>query len=348
MIHRLKTILCAAIIAAGGGPLAMAIGACGAMAQTAEMKIGFITINDSQHESAKLFAEEIGKRTNGGIQARVFPAGQLGNIARQIEGLQLGTQEAFYSPHGFFVGINPAFQAADAPGLFESEWHHLKTLNHPALRDKFLALAEHANITGVYTWSAGHTGIASRVPIRTLDDINGLKLRVLASKVEVAYVKALGATGVPMDFSEVMPAIQNRTLEGTRIGVVVLAPSKFYTVAKYLYNEATGYVPTAMWMSKSWLDKLPAGHRDAIYALGRDLTDRTQLIALDLIDRLDKIWLENGGEIVQPTAVDQAEMLRRARVVSDEVLGGDPKVRDVYGLVKQAAEATRGAQPPRR
>jgi C4-dicarboxylate-binding protein DctP len=337
-----------AAVTALAGAAVFALGMSVAAAQSYEMKLGFVTINDSQHDSAKIFAEEIAKRTNGALQGRIFPAGQLGNIARQIEGLQLGTQEAFYTPPGFMVGINPAFQALDAPGLFDSHWHNHAALNHTAMRGKFLTLPEPANITGIYTWSAGPTGIASRSPIRTIGDIKGLKLRVLASKVEVGYVKSLEATGVPMDFTEVLPAIQNRTLDGTRIGVAVLAPSKFYTAAKYLYNEATGYVPTALWVSKTWLDKLPAAHRQAIYDVGRDVTERTGLLTIDLIGRLEKVWIDNGGEVTQPTPADKAEMLRRARLVAEEVLGGDPKVKDMYALVRQAAEATRGVQPPQR
>ena len=338
MLRKALSPMAAAIVAISAGV---------ASAQSIEMKIGFVTINDSQHESAKLFAEEVAKRTNGAIQARIFPAGQLGNIARQIEGLQLGTQEVFYSPPGFFVGINPAFQAADAPGLFDSAWHQMAALNHPSIRDKFLALAEHANISGVFVFTASHTAIASRNPISTINDIKGLKLRVLASKVEIGYVSALGATGVPMDFTEVIAAIQNRTLDGTRIGVAVLAPSKFYTVAPNIYAEATGYVPIVVWFSKGWLGKLSAEHRATIYATGKDLTEKSQLIANELVARLDKVWTDNGGKIVQPTPADRAELFRHARRVSDEILGGDPKVKDTYQLMKQAAEATKGARPPR-
>lgn len=341
--HTRKTVRC---VLAALATLAVT-GLPPAGAQTIDMKLGFVTINDSQHESAKLFAEEIAKRSSGAIQARIFPAGQLGNIGRQIEGLQLGTQEVFISPPGFMVGINPAFQAADAPGLFDSTWHHYKALNDSNMRDKFLALAEPANIVGIYAWSAGNTGIASRTPIKTIDDIKGLKLRVLASKVETAFVKSLDATGVPMDFTEVLAAIQNRTLDGTRIGVVVLAPSKFYTAAKYLYLEATGYVPAGFWVSKGWFDKLSADHRRAIRDSGYAVAEKTQLIGMDLIGRGEKVWLENGGEVTRPTPADRAELLKRARAVSDEILGGDPKVKDMYDMVKRAAEATRGAQPPR-
>jgi hypothetical protein len=94
--------------------------ASGAWSQAIDMKIGFVTINDPQHEASKWFAEEIGKRTNGRVAVRIFPAAQLGGIPRQVEAIQLGTQEAFHTPPAFFVGTTPAFQAADAPGLFDS------------------------------------------------------------------------------------------------------------------------------------------------------------------------------------------------------------------------------------
>lgn len=318
-----------------------------AAAQKVDIKIGFITINDSQHFSAKLFAKRIAEKTGGQVTARVFPAGQLGSIPRQIEGMQLGTQEAFYTPPGFYVGINPAFQAADAPGLFKSAWHQYNTLNHPSVRDKFLGLAEHANIKGIHLWSAGHTGIATRRPVKSLDDLAGLKLRVLASKVEVAYVKSLGATGVPMGFGEVVPAIRNGTLDGTRIGVVVLAPSKFFTVAKYLYPEATGYIPAGLWVSKKWFEKLSAAHQAAIVEVARGTSRETQQEAIAIIGRLDKVWRDNGGEINLPSAADKAAILKRAAEVSDSELGGNPKVAEMYALVKKAAALTADMAEPK-
>jgi hypothetical protein len=58
------------------------IGVSGAAAETTGIKIGLVTINDSQHESAKLFADESRKRTNGAVQGQIFPSGQLGDIGR--------------------------------------------------------------------------------------------------------------------------------------------------------------------------------------------------------------------------------------------------------------------------
>ena len=215
------------------------------------MKIGFVTINDGQHKSANWIAKEVNKRAAGSITVKVFPAAQLGKIPRQIEGVLLGTQEAFISPPGFFKGLNPAFAAPDAPGLFDNFGHLTRTINHSSVREKFLNLATKKGVTGTYCAPGGASALAMRDPVRTLADVKGKKIRVLASPMEVAIMRALGSAGTPMAYSEVLPSIQRRVLDGASSAVVVMGPSKFYTAAKYLTPTHFTYIPTCMWTSEN-------------------------------------------------------------------------------------------------
>ena len=332
-----------------GRPAALALAAASvfgfafaaAPAHAIDMKIGFVTINDAQHESAKWFAAEISKRTNGAIKGRVFPSAQLGKIPRQIEGIQLGTQEAFISPPGFFVGISPAFQAADAPGLFDSFEHQGRVLNDPAVRGKFLNLAQHAGIVGAYIWSAGETAIASRDPIRNLNDMKGKKIRVLATKMEVELMKQFDITGVPMPYSEVLPAIQRRVLDGARSAIVVMGPSKFYTAAKNITLTAGGYVPSGMWVSKVWLGKLSKEHRDLVFQLGKEVTPIAQKSSVDITRKWEKLWEKEGGKVWRLSDADRKEFFNRARPLGEKFLGGNPKTKDMYALLKSVADKTR-------
>ena len=317
--------------------------ATAANAQTKhDMKCGFVTVNDSQHRSAEIFKDKIAKKTGGAVDVRIFPLAQLGTIPRQVEGVQLGTQECFISPPGFFVGLNQAFQAPDAPALFESQMHQHRSLNHPTVRDKFLALASHAGIVGNYTWSAGATAVASRRPIKTLDDFNGRKIRVLATKMEIATLKTVGATGIPMPYSEVLPALQRKGIDGVRSGIIVMGPSKFYTVAKYIYNEKSAFIPSGMWLNRKWLDSLPKAHRAAIFEVGKEMGDITVKIAIEITAKWEKLWGEKGGTVTAPTAADRAELFRRVRPLGDEFLGKNPKIAPMYKLIKAAAAATAG------
>ena len=337
----MTSILKASRHAASAACVALVLPWAAAGAQTIDMKIGFATINDAQHKSANWFRDEIAKRTGGRIKARVFPAAQLGKIPRQIEGLQLGTQEAFITPPGFFVGINPAFQAPDAPVLFDSFEHQYRTLNHPSVRTKFLGLAKHAGILGNFIFAAGETAIATRKPFRKIDDLKGQKIRVLATKMEVELIKQLGAAGVPMAYSEVLPAIQRRVLDGVRSGIVVMGPSKFYTAAKHITLTATGYIPSAMWLSKSWVDKLPAADRKAVFEVGLEVQPLAQKWAIEITRKWETLWTTNGGTVHRLSAADQKELRRRARPLGDKFLGSNPKTREMYALVKAAAEMTR-------
>ena len=312
-----------------------------AAAQSHDMKIGFVTINDSQHASAKMFAAEIKKRSGGRLTARIFPAAQLGKIPRQIEGIQLGTQEAFLSPPGFFVGIDQAFQVPDAPGLFDSIPHVHRVINHPSVRGKFLTLAERAGIVGTYIWGVANTSIASRVPIRTLADMRGKKIRVLATKMEIELMKEFGVTGVPIPYSEVLPSIQRRTIDGARSAVIVMGPSKFFTVAKHLILIHSSHVVTAMWTSKVWLNKLPEDLRAAVYATGLAITEDSLKSAVEITAKWEKLWIENGGTVNRLSAAEHQEFFRRAKPLGDRLLSGNPKTREMYALVKAAAEATR-------
>ena len=321
---------------------AAVLAATAANAKTYDMKCGFVTVNDSQHRSAEIFKDKVGKATGGAIGVRIFPLAQLGTIPRQVEGVQLGTQECFISPPGFFVGLNQAFQAPDAPALFESQMHQHRSLNHPTVRDKFLALASHAGIVGNYTWSAGATAVASRNPIKTLGDFNGRKIRVLATKMEIATLKTVGATGIPMPYSEVLPALQRKGIDGVRSGIIVMGPSKFYTVAKYIYNEKSAFIPSGMWLNRKWLDGLPKEHRAAIFEIGKEMGDITVKIAIEITAKWETLWGEKGGTVTEPTEADRAELFRRVRPLGDEFLGKNPKIAPMYKLIKAAAQATAG------
>lgn len=329
-----NTILTAAALGA-----AVALAPVGASAATI-MKIGFVTINDGQHKSANWIAKEVMERTNGSITVKVFPAAQLGKIPRQIEGVLLGTQEAFISPPGFFKGLNPAFAAPDAPGLFNSYAHQTKTLNHPSVRDKFLNLATAKGVTGLYIASAGSSALAMRDPVRTLADAKGKKIRVLASPMEVAIMRTLGAAGTPMAYSEVLPAIQRRVLDGASSAITVMGPSKFYTAAKYLTPTAFTYIPTAMWTSAKWLAKLSDKERAILKQVGVEVATAANKWSEDDTATWEKKWTTEGGTVIRLDEAERKAALDKLRPMGDAIFMKDPKIAPMYQLIKAAAKET--------
>jgi C4-dicarboxylate-binding protein DctP len=311
----------------------------GAMMSTAQaqhvLRVGMVTINDAQHTFAQKYAEELQKRTNGQIKVEVFPAAQLGSIARQIENLKLGVQGGFISPAGFFSGINKGFEVTDAPGIFKSFWHAQNAFNDPEFRDKFLTLAQNEGVLGVTLYNYGPTSLASLSPVRKLDDMRGLKIRVLATKMESKLAGVLGMTGVPMGYTEVLPALQQKTIDGCRSSIAVMGASKFFTTTKYITLEETGMISSALWISRTWLQKLPKPLQDQVVNTGRDLEKWAGTNAKGFNDRAQKVWTDNGAEVIRLPAADQAEIVRRLAPLGDEFLGSDPATKDIYALLKK-------------
>jgi len=307
-----------------------------AQAATYTLRLGMVTINDAQHTFAKKYGEELEKRSKGEIKVEVFPAAQLGGIPTQIENLKLGVQGGFAAPPGFFSGINKGFEVPDAPGIYKSFWHAQNAFQDAAFRDKYLMLADKAGIAGAALWNYGPTSIASIKPIRKIDDMKGLKIRVLATKMESKLASVLGMTGVPMNYPDVLPALQQKTIDGCRSAISVMAASKFYTTTKYITVIEDGTIPSGLWISKAWLRKLPKPLQDEVMKTGRDLETWAGHNAKGFIDRAAKLWTDNGGEVIKLPAADQAEVMKRLAPLGDEFLLTDPATKDLYELLKKS------------
>lgn len=322
--------------------LIAAAAALPARAQDFTMKLAIVAINDPLHEYIKEFKNKIEAKTQGKIKAELYPAAQLGGIPRLLEGVQLGTIEMFVTPPGFFKGADPRFQVLDAPGLFDSFDHAHAAVTDAKFRDPFLDLAVKKGAKGISMWVYGPTSYASTSPVRKLDDFKGKKFRVLASKVETTIMTKLGAAGVPMDYAEVLGALQQRTIDGIRSSIVVMGGSKFFTVAKHITVVNDTMIFCTAFASTLFLDKLPANLRQAVMEVGREMEPYMLKSAKEYDANAEKLWRDGGAEIIQLAPAEKAQFMKMAKSVGDEVLGGDPQLKDMYMELQKVAEAYRG------
>ena len=308
--------------------------------KTYKMKIGTPVINDSNHFSALWVEKEIEKKSNGRIEVSVFPAGQLGKIPRQIEGIQLGTQEVFSIPPGFFVGIERAFMVTDAPGLFDDMSHANRAINHPPFYEKFSRLGEKKGFVAANLWACGNTSIVTLKPFKKLEDIKGRKIRVLATPLERAFIEELGATGIPMPYTEVLPAMQQRVIDGVRSGIIVMYPSKFYTVAKHVTLTNMAQITCGQFLSSVWLKKLPADLKKIVFDAGKAVTPHAEKWGIDLTKKAEENWARDA-KLYRLSKAESDDLRRRVAPIADRILGNDPRTKEMYALLKEAVAATR-------
>jgi TRAP-type transport system periplasmic protein len=306
------------IIAAAAFTLAQAT-AMPSIAADFTMKIGFATMNDIQHQWANWYKEALEARSKGRIEVRLFPRGQLGPIASQIEGLQLGTVEAFTTPADFFAGMDPRFGTFSIPLLFKDSGHAEKVLLDPAMNKEILALGADKNIqlVSVYTYAPAH--YFGKQPIRRLDDFKGKKLRVNATAAERAKMRQFGASAVPMDLAEVVPGIQQGVIDGTMSATAVYVNLKFNDIAKVLTEVNDTMIVSVAAVSRPWLAKLPADLRQAVIEEGAKLQPRINEHSRVLDQSMVKRWREAGGEMVRLPDADQAKVKQLLAGIGEEV-----------------------------
>jgi TRAP-type C4-dicarboxylate transport system substrate-binding protein len=306
------------------------------------MKLATATVNDVQVEAIKYFGAKVEARSNGRIKAEYYPGAQLGSNPRMIEGLQLGTIEVYVGPPAYMVGLDTRFQAMDAPGVFDDMEHFYRVSQDKVFRDAFLALGEPKGVKGVSLFVYSPTSFATRQPIRTLADFQGKKLRVLAAKLEREAVGRLGATAVPIDFSEVVSALQQGTVDGMKSGLSVFTAIKIYDVVKYATTTQEAMIPEVMMVSKAWFDRQPDDIRKSMVeeaaGMERHLFDWTSKAQVDAA----KTWKEKGGELIALSDTDRNEMMQRLAQVAEGVLGEKADDKKMFDMLKQAVERTRG------
>jgi len=304
-----------------------------------DMKIGYPTTADPQHDYAVKFVAEVNKRTNGKIKGRVFPTSQLGKIPRQIEGIQLGSQEGFFAPPGFLQGVNKAFQVADVPGLFADHQHAHRSLNDPSFKPLFTALGENKGITISGVWIYDGASYMATKPIGKIADFRGLKIRVLATEIERLSVATLGATGVPIPFTEVVPSIQRKVVDGARTSLVVAGKAKFPTVTNNLTITNGYYIPCISAFSKVWLSKLSKEHRAIVLDTADELSDWASARSESFVSKMIAEWKKSGAKVAYFSDAEQKDYMSRLKPLGDKVFSNhkNADIRRLYPILKAAA-----------
>jgi TRAP-type C4-dicarboxylate transport system substrate-binding protein len=310
--------------------LSAAFAAAPALAADFTMKIGFATMNDVQHQWANWYKEALEARSKGRIAVNLFPRSQLGPIASQIEGLQLGTVEAFTTPADFFAGMDPRFGTFSIPLLFKNSEHAEKVLLDPAMNKEILALGADKSIqvVSVYTYAPAH--YFGKQPIRSLDDFKGKKLRVNATAAERAKMRQFGASAVPMDLSEVVPGIQQGVIDGTMSAAAVYVNLKFGDIGKVLTEVNDTMIVSVGVVSRPWLAKLPSELRALVVEEGNKLQARINPHSRVLDQSMVKRWREAGGELVKLPSADQARVQQLLAGVGEEVTKDNPNANAFY------------------
>ncbi len=290
-----------------------------AMAQTRTIKFAFQ--NQKEHPQAmgaQKFAELVAARSGGNMKVKLFPGGTLGGDLQTVSALQGGTLEMTVLNAGLLAGQVKDFEMLDFPFLFNNA-KEADAVVDGALGRKLLAKLSDKGLIGLGYWDLGFRNITnSKRPIAKLQDLAGLKLRVVQTPIYIDLFKELGANAVPMPFPELYTALEQKAVDGQENPVTVIVTSKFYEVQQHITLTRHIYNPQALLISKKFWDKLSEAEnkilREAAVAATAYQRQLSRAKEDDAIETLRK----NGMQVTILSPVELQRFRAKAKAVIDK------------------------------
>ncbi len=310
-------------------------------AQQMAIKEAHATIRSGQDHWAYTFKDAVEKRAGGRVKIDVFPGGQLGQQTALVQGVQLGTIELVQAAPEFMTVVDSRFYIFAAPGLFDDVAHAHRAIHDPQVRKEIWTIPESKNIKIIGFSCESLSDYVSVEPIRTIADFRGKKFRVLGSKLEIETLRRVGATGVPMQLGEALPALQQKAIDGARAGIVVFVALKFDTVARNVLRSGESIICVPKLAGKRWFEGLPADLQALMLEETATAEELNLAFNLDLMEKQYAAWRNQGGTLNELSPDERAEFKRRVQTVGDELFKDTPLVKAAYEVLKAAAAKTR-------
>jgi tripartite ATP-independent transporter DctP family solute receptor len=254
----MKTVLAAVALAAVGAAAAQDI---------KERTIKFGVAGPETHPAVvgmKKFADAVQAKSGGKIKVNLFFNSSLGTDQAVVTAIQGGTVEMAVMNSGILASVAKELAIFDFPFLFANEKESDAIVDGPVGK-KMHKLLEEKGIVGLSYWELGYRQITnSKRALNKVEDIDGLKLRVIPNPINVDWVKALGANPTPMPFAEVYGGLESKAIDGQENPVAVIAANKFWEVQKFIALTNHQYNPQSVIFSKKVWDSMSAAERKII------------------------------------------------------------------------------------
>ncbi len=292
-----------------------------AAAQAQERSFKLALQNPKGHpleQGAQKFADIVAAKSGGKIKVSVFPGGALGGDAPNVSALQGGTIEFVLLNSGILASQVKDFEVYDFPFMFANGQESDAVVDGP-FGQKMHAKLGDKGIVGLAYFELGFRNITnSRKAITTVEDIAGLKLRVIPNAINVDWVKALGANPTPMAFPEVYAALEQKAIDGQENPLNVILANKFAEVQKHLAITNHQYNPQSLIFSKKIWDTLSADEKKILQDAANEANKFQRQVSREMagstLDQLKKA----GMQVTEFSPAEQAKLRDKLKPVIDK------------------------------
>ena len=292
-----------------------------------------VATNTPKGAAADYFKKIAEERTKGRVKVEVYPNSQLYKDKEEMEMLQIGAVQMLAPSLAKFAPLGlKEFEVFDLPFIF-NDYKDLHKVTQGPVGAKLLNKLESKGLMGLAYWDNGFKVMSANKPLKNVNDMKGLKMRIQSSKVLDSQMRSVGAIPQVLAFSEVYQALQTGVVDGTENPPSNLYTQKMHEVQKYVTMSNHGYLGYAVLVNKKFWMGLPADIRAALESSMKDATAFANSVAKKDNDQAMAGVKKSGkSQIITLTPAERAAWKKAMDKTHKDNMGriGADIVKEVY------------------
>ena len=258
--------------------------------------LGYPTVEAVERMGKKLEAA-----TNGRLSVQMYPSMQLGGEKEMIEQAQVGALAMARISVGPMGPLVPELNVFNLPFMFRDAAHMEKVIDGEIGDELMRKLSDHptAGLIGLAWMNAGTRNVYNaKKPIRSIDDLKGLKIRMMGNPIFVDTMNSLGGNGVSMGFDQLINAMQTGVVDGAENNYPTYTSGQHYRYAKYFSLTEHLMIPEILVFSKRVWNTLSKEDQELIRKTAKEAQQEQRKLWYEMEEKSVKEMKEAGVEIL--------------------------------------------------
>ena len=308
-----------------------------AQAATLKLKCSSSLPNDPKYANGRVYYDNLVKnlKANGlgeAIEVAFFPDNQLGQEIDVINSVKLGVIDLMVSGSSISANLVPLVGTFDLGYLFTSYQQQTKAFDAGASKPIEDALLKGANIRIIsWAYNFGARSVLAKKPVKTPEDLAGLKIRTLPNPIITECLRLMGAAATPLAFGEIYTALQAGVLDGLEHDPPTILASKFYETAKYYALTEHIFSPLTTYMSDATFKRMPAKLRDGFIDAAKKAAVDTRAHGLAVEKEALETLKTKGVTVVE---CDKEAFRKRVLPQTDNFIKAHPDTKAVIEMIR--------------
>ncbi len=265
-------------------------------------------------------------------EVEIFPNELLGTSQKAIELVQTGALDFAVASTANLETFHDIYQIFSIPYLFSSEEAFYDTMDDDELMKGIFEATKNSGFEVITWFTAGTRNFYATTPIKTPEDLKGMKIRVQQNPTNVRMMELFGAAATPMSFGEVYTAIQQSVINGAENNELALTNNKHGEVAKHYTYNMHQMVPDMLIGNVKFLDSLSKKERE-IFEDAAEICTNTEVEHWD--EQIEEARKTAKGMGVTFYEADVEAFRQKVLPLHQEILKANPKLQAIYDRIQK-------------